>query len=159
MEKKSNESMPKSEEQAAEQMKISMASSIELKRINAVLETLNEGHKLNKVRTFGFTILTPLFYTINAINAYLFMIYVPLLPLSVCIHRPVTPTTLIPILHPPPETWVPHISHYPQKLNIRLRTPVYSLLLLCSGLTLELSSGAARTKLSKMSASDITERK
>ena len=53
MEKKSNESMPKSEEQAAEQMKISMASSIELKRINAVLETLNEGHKLNKVRTFG----------------------------------------------------------------------------------------------------------
>ena len=50
MEKKSNESMPKSEEQAAEQMKM---ASIELKSIKAVLETLNEGHKLNKVRTFG----------------------------------------------------------------------------------------------------------
>ena len=56
MDKVSNERMAKSELNAAEKM--NMAG---IERIKAVLETLNEGHKLSEVRAF------PIYYSDSAI--------------------------------------------------------------------------------------------
>ena len=62
METTSNERMAKSELNAAEKM--NMAG---IERIKAVLETLNEGHKLSEVREFAIYYSDSAIYTIYAI--------------------------------------------------------------------------------------------
>ena len=111
LETTSNERMAKSELNAAEKM--NMAG---IERIKAVLETLNEGHKLSEVREFAIYYSDSAIYTIYAIvhiNSWVMrMLCVSLSPLSVHQYKY---THLARSLydsdsrHPPSETWIPHI--------------------------------------------------
>ena len=103
METTSNERMAKSELNAAEKMNMPG-----IERIKAILETLNEGHKLDEVRT------CPIYYSDSAILynkcncAYKFMSYADALCVafafigkSVQVHtpRPITMIQIHGILH------------------------------------------------------------